>query len=64
MELGEEQKVMYEQVGWDVVFLLPLGNQRIIPERSAERFLERLHDPLPFPKAQSSMPKPLLTGFI
>lgn len=64
MGLGEEQEKMYGQVGWDVVLLLPLGKHRTITEGSAERFLKRLHDPLPYPKAQSTMPKPFLTGFI
>lgn len=56
--------MMYGQVGWDVVLLLPLGKHRTITEGSAERFLKRLHDSLPYPKAQSTMPKPFLTGFI
>lgn len=56
--------MMYGQVGWDVVFLLSLGNHRTMTERNAERFFKRLHDSLSYPKAQSTIPKSFLTGFI
>lgn len=64
LKLGEEQEMTYGRVRWDVVLLLPLANHRTITERSAERFLKRLHDPLPYPKAQPTVSKPFLTGFI
>lgn len=35
-----------------------------ITESSVESFVKRLHDPLPYPEAQSTMPEPFLTGFI
>lgn len=50
--------MMYRQVGWDVVLFLPVGDHRTTTERSAEGFLKRLCDPLPYPKARLTMPKP------
>lgn len=32
--------MMYGQVGWDVVFLLPLGNHRTITERNSEKVFQ------------------------
>lgn len=45
------QEVICGQVGWDAILSLPVGNHRTATERSAERFLKRLCDPFPYPKA-------------